>query len=277
MRKARHHDRHARASDQHLELITGGKRRRARSAREKAAIVAEAFAPGANVAKIRRHHGLLFSWRRQVRRARPSPVAEATAEEAQDPVFVPVEIEGPVGSPAGSIIADPRREEIRDRVNTAIKYRDWWRPFAPSMLAEAADDYLEGAFHAPVMIVNWTNEEGSRFAPAMLASGVYAGVFTQDYAYAREDREGRKFGDELARIGYRGSEPVGSIKFQAMFELHIDHAPTDRASLDRALALATEGVTAAGWDVMASMDSPVTGAKGAQELLVHARRPARGG
>jgi beta-ureidopropionase / N-carbamoyl-L-amino-acid hydrolase len=79
--------------------------------------------------------------------------------------------------------------------------------------------------NAPVMIVNWTNEEGSRFAPAMLASGVYAGVFTQDYAYAREDREGRKFGDELARIGYRGSEPVGAQKFQAMFELHIEQGP----------------------------------------------------
>src|SRR3712207_3136754 len=106
MRKARHHGRHARASDQRLELITGGKRQRARSAREKAAIVAEAFAPGANVSKIRRHHGLLFSWRRQVRRARPGPVAEATSEERRDPVFVPVEIEGPVGSPAGSIISD---------------------------------------------------------------------------------------------------------------------------------------------------------------------------
>ena len=69
-------------------------------------IVAEAFAPGANVAKIRRHHGVLFSWRRQVRRARPSPVADATSEEARDPVFVPVEIEGPVGSPAGPIISD---------------------------------------------------------------------------------------------------------------------------------------------------------------------------
>src|SRR4051794_39400346 len=107
MRKARHYGRHARASDQRLELITGSKRRRARSAREKAAIVAEAFAPGANVAKIRRHHGLLFSWRRQVRRARPSLVAEATPEEGRDPAFVPVEIEGPVGSPAGPIIADP--------------------------------------------------------------------------------------------------------------------------------------------------------------------------
>ena len=106
MRKARHHDRHARASDQRLELITGGKRRRARSAREKAAIVAEAFAPGANVAKIRRHHGLLFSWRRQVRRARPGPVADATSEGGRGPAFVPVEIEGPVSSPAGLIITD---------------------------------------------------------------------------------------------------------------------------------------------------------------------------
>jgi len=79
--------------------------------------------------------------------------------------------------------------------------------------------------NAPVMIVNWTNEEGSRFAPAMLASGVYAGVFTQDYAYAREDREGRKFGDELERIGYRGADPIGSQRFQAMFELHIEQGP----------------------------------------------------
>ena len=107
MRKARRHDRHARESYRHLELITESKRRRARSAKKQAAIGAEAFAPGANVAKIRRHHGLLFSWRRQVKRARPSPVADATSEEARDPVFVPVEIEGPVGSPAGPIIADP--------------------------------------------------------------------------------------------------------------------------------------------------------------------------
>ena len=106
MRKARHHDRHARESDQRLELITGSKRRRARSAREKAAIVAEAFAPGANVSKIRRHHGLLFSWRRQVRRVRPSPVADATSDEARDPVFVPVEIEGAVGSPARPTVSD---------------------------------------------------------------------------------------------------------------------------------------------------------------------------
>jgi transposase len=111
MRDARHHDSHGRARDRRLELITGSKRRRARSAREKAAIVAETFAPGANVPEIARrpglNRGLLFTWRRQVRRARPSPVAEATSEGERGPAFVPVEIEGPVGNPAGSIISDP--------------------------------------------------------------------------------------------------------------------------------------------------------------------------
>jgi transposase len=111
MRDARHHDRHGRARDRRLELITGSKRRRARSAREKAAIVAETFAPGANVPEIARRHGLnrglLFTWRRQGRRARPGPVAEATSEGERGPAFVPVEIEGPVGNPAGPIISDP--------------------------------------------------------------------------------------------------------------------------------------------------------------------------
>jgi beta-ureidopropionase / N-carbamoyl-L-amino-acid hydrolase len=79
--------------------------------------------------------------------------------------------------------------------------------------------------NAPIMIVNWTNEEGSRFAPAMLCSGVYAGVFTPDYAYSREDRQGIKLGDELARIGYKGSHKAGAIKFSSMFELHIEQGP----------------------------------------------------
>ena len=79
--------------------------------------------------------------------------------------------------------------------------------------------------NAPLTIVNWTNEEGSRFAPAMLCSGVYAGVFTPGFAYGREDREGIKLGDELTRIGYKGAATAGSIKFQAMFELHIEQGP----------------------------------------------------
>jgi len=79
--------------------------------------------------------------------------------------------------------------------------------------------------NAPVEIINWTNEEGSRFAPAMLASGVFAGVFTPQYAYERADRDGISFLEELERIGYRGTEKAGSHKFQAMFELHIEQGP----------------------------------------------------
>jgi N-carbamoyl-L-amino-acid hydrolase len=75
------------------------------------------------------------------------------------------------------------------------------------------------------MLVNWTNEEGSRFSPAMLASGVFAGVFTSEYAFTREDRVGHKFGEELERIGYRGEEKAGARKIGAMFELHIEQGP----------------------------------------------------
>ena len=79
--------------------------------------------------------------------------------------------------------------------------------------------------NAAIEIVNWTNEEGSRFAPAMLASGVFAGVFTRDYAYARADRDGKTFGEELARIGYQGEQKSGTRKFSALFELHIEQGP----------------------------------------------------
>ena len=79
--------------------------------------------------------------------------------------------------------------------------------------------------NAPIMIANWTNEEGSRFAPAMLCSGVYAGVFTPEFAWSREDRSGIKLGDELQRIGYKGAHKAGTIKFAAMFELHIEQGP----------------------------------------------------
>ena len=79
--------------------------------------------------------------------------------------------------------------------------------------------------NAPLELVNWTNEEGARFAPAMLASGVFAGVFTPDYAYSRTDREGKTFGEELQRIGYRGAEKAGARKFAGMFELHIEQGP----------------------------------------------------
>ena len=77
----------------------------------------------------------------------------------------------------------------------------------------------------PIVVTNWTNEEGTRFAPAMLASGVFAGMHTQDWAYDREDHEGLKFGDELERIGWKGEEEVGQRKMHAFFELHIEQGP----------------------------------------------------
>ena len=77
----------------------------------------------------------------------------------------------------------------------------------------------------PIVVTNWTNEEGARFAPAMLASGVFAGLHSQDYAYNRTDMEGKRFGDELARIGWVGTEVVGARKMQAMIELHIEQGP----------------------------------------------------
>ncbi len=77
----------------------------------------------------------------------------------------------------------------------------------------------------PIVVTNWTNEEGTRYAPAMLASGVYAEMLEQDWAYQIEDAEGKKFGDELERIGWKGEEEVGARKMHAFFELHIEQGP----------------------------------------------------
>ena len=77
----------------------------------------------------------------------------------------------------------------------------------------------------PIVVTNWTNEEGTRFATAMLASGVFAGVIDQDYAYGRKDAAGKTFGAELERIGWKGPEAVGARKMRAFFELHIEQGP----------------------------------------------------
>ncbi|KIT16935.1 Zn-dependent hydrolase [Jannaschia aquimarina] len=79
----------------------------------------------------------------------------------------------------------------------------------------------------PVVVTNWTNEEGTRFAPAMLASGVFAGMHAQDWAEDRTDADGKRFGDELDRIGWRGEEEVGARRddIHAFFELHIEQGP----------------------------------------------------
>lgn len=78
---------------------------------------------------------------------------------------------------------------------------------------------------APIEVAVWTNEEGSRFAPAMVASGVFAGVFDLEYGQSRADLDGTTLGQELARIGYAGDAPVGKQTLGAFFELHIEQGP----------------------------------------------------
>jgi N-carbamoyl-L-amino-acid hydrolase len=90
----------------------------------------------------------------------------------------------------------------------------------------------------PIVVTNWTNEEGARFAPAMLASGVFAGAIDLDYAYQRKDGEGKSFGDELKRIGWVGEEEVGARKMHAYFEYHIEQVPILEAE-DRTIGVVT--------------------------------------
>jgi N-carbamoyl-L-amino-acid hydrolase len=112
---------------------------------------------------------------------------------------------------------------------------------------EALRTLVEAGYetYAPIEVVNWTNEEGSRFAPAMVASGVFARVFERDWAYAREDRTGVSFGAALEQIGYRGAERCGGHPLSAFFELHIEQGPILEAE-GRDIGVVT-GVQAMRW------------------------------
>ncbi len=92
---------------------------------------------------------------------------------------------------------------------------------------EALRTLVEAGYEtfAPIEVVNWTNEEGSRFAPAMVASGVFAGAFTREWEWSREDRAGVTFGYALDGIGYRGAQRCGDHPLTAVFELHIEQGP----------------------------------------------------
>ena len=78
---------------------------------------------------------------------------------------------------------------------------------------------------APIEVAVWTNEEGCRFAPAMVASGVFGGAFTLDHALNIKDRDGVSFSEALKKIGYDGKEPVGGRPVGAFFEAHIEQGP----------------------------------------------------
>jgi N-carbamoyl-L-amino-acid hydrolase len=81
------------------------------------------------------------------------------------------------------------------------------------------------ATNRPVVIADWTNEEGSRFAPAMVASGVWAGALNIDWAYNRTDADGNRFEDELMRIGYKGPAPCAAWPVHCYYEYHIEQGP----------------------------------------------------
>jgi len=78
---------------------------------------------------------------------------------------------------------------------------------------------------APIEVAVWTNEEGSRFAPAMIASGVFAGAFDIEHGLSRSDADGQTLADELERIGYAGNLNCGERELAAYFEAHIEQGP----------------------------------------------------
>ena len=77
----------------------------------------------------------------------------------------------------------------------------------------------------PIEAVVWTNEEGARFSPAMIGSGVLAGEFTLEYGHAATDKSGKTIGDELRRIAYSGERPCKAFPIHAAFEAHIEQGP----------------------------------------------------
>ena len=91
----------------------------------------------------------------------------------------------------------------------------------------------------PVEVVVWTNEEGSRFAPAMVSSGVFGGVFDLEYGLSRADQDGKTMGEELERIGYAGPEDVGGRDVHAYFEAHIEQGPILEAE-DKPIGVVTD-------------------------------------
>jgi N-carbamoyl-L-amino-acid hydrolase len=92
---------------------------------------------------------------------------------------------------------------------------------------EALRTLVEAGYetYAPIEVVNWTNEEGSRFAPAMVSSGVFGGAIEKGWAESRTDRDGVTFAEALKSIGYRGAEACGAHPLSAFFELHIEQGP----------------------------------------------------
>ncbi|NET34388.1 MAG: Zn-dependent hydrolase [Cyanothece sp. SIO1E1] len=111
-----------------------------------------------------------------------------------------------------------------DSQPTGGKFDGVYGVLAGLEVVESLNDHDIKTKH-PIEIVSWTNEEGARFAPAMIGSGVFAGTFSLDYAYSRTDKEGRTLGEELEKIGFKGTAPLGQRAYKATFEVHIEQGP----------------------------------------------------
>src|ERR1700724_3717361 len=105
---------------------------------------------------------------------------------------------------------------------------------------EALRTLVEAGYEtfAPIEVVNWANEEGARFQPSMVSSGVFAGAFDHDWASARRDPAGVTFAEALDAIGYRGPQRSGAHPLSAFFELHIEQGPILEAE-DRTIGMVT--------------------------------------
>ncbi len=92
---------------------------------------------------------------------------------------------------------------------------------------EALRTLVEAGYEtfAPIEVINWTNEEGARFQPSMVSSGVFAGAFEHGWAAGRRDPAGVSFAEALEAIGYRGPQRCGEHPLSAFFELHIEQGP----------------------------------------------------
>ncbi|MFC4165793.1 Zn-dependent hydrolase [Teichococcus aestuarii] len=131
---------------------------------------------------------------------------------------------------------------------------------------------------APIVLVNWTNEEGARFAPPMMGSGVAMGLFEEVEVLAKTDPAGAVFGEELRRIGWQGeADPAELQKLGAYFEVHIEQGPLLEADgipvgvVDRALGQLWYDVTVTGEDAHAgSAMGPRRDAMVAAAILVQA-------
>jgi len=119
---------------------------------------------------------------------------------------------------------------------------------------ESLNDHSIETEH-PFEAVVWTNEEGARFAPAMIGSGVFCGEFALDFAHAITDKEEKSIGSELSRIGYDGSEPCAPFPIEASYEVHIEQGPILEAK-DKPVGIVT-GVQGMRWFDIVIDGSPV--------------------